>query len=148
MKRLLTVWVFLLLPLCGCNEIPQHWYFAPKFIEADDEFHVACEGYITIYSPSRDVVSTSSTSQSYEIEFTDDYGKPEDLTNIKSYTIRDALSANYAMSPQANSNDTGTTYSNGTPLKPGDQVQWGNNGDAGRAIWNSPGKWSPVPCPR
>jgi hypothetical protein len=131
--------------LCGCDEIPHRLISAPKDIEADGHFYLACEGYVRVYSPSRNVVS--STSRSYEIVFTDDYGKAQDITSVSSYTITDApKDASYAMSSLSNPENLSTTYSDGSKIKVGSDVLWGNNGDAGRARWNGPGKWSPVPC--
>jgi hypothetical protein len=107
--------------------------------------YLACEGYVSIYIPSRDVASSSS--KSYEVLFTDDYGHEQDLKDLTSYTISDAPSdAHYAMGTAATSDNTSTAYSDGSPFKPGGVVWFGKKGDAGRAIWNGKGKWSPVPC--
>jgi len=143
---ILFIVVALAFLLCGCQYIPEHLHFAPKTVEADGQVYLACEGAIWIYSPSRDIASSSS-SKSYEVVFTDDYGHSRDLKDLSSYTVSDAADdAHYAMSPATVDNTT-TAYSDGTPMKPGAIVLFGK-GDAGRAIWNGPGKWSPVPCPK
>jgi hypothetical protein len=126
----------------GCDSIPQH--VAPKAIVADGVSYTACEGFIWVYSPSRGIVD--STAKSYEIEFTDDYGKAQDLKEIKSFTIREDPDAHYAMAMVANPDNKSTTYSNGTPITKGNVVLFGNNGDGGRAIWNGAGDWASVPC--
>jgi len=134
-----------LLPFVGCGYIPDHAHSAPKSVEADGTHYLACEGMILVYSPSKEVASASS--KTYEIEFTDDYGKPVDLKLVGSYMITDAPSdAHYAMSDYANPANMTTAYSNGTPFTPGVIVLWGDKGSLGRAKWKGPGEWLPVPC--
>jgi hypothetical protein len=144
LEKLRALRLFSLVLLCGCDNIPAHWHSAPKTVQADNQEYLACQGDIWIYSPSRNVASSSS--KSYEIEFTDDYGHPRDLKNLTSYTISDGpTDPHYAVASVATPDNTATTYSDGSPMKPGVVVLFAN-GDAGRAIWNGPGKWSPVPC--
>lgn len=131
----------------GCNSIPSGISTAPKEIEADHAAYVACEGFVIVYHPSRDIADSSS--KTYEITFTDDYGKSQDLKDISVYTIREPAvgqALNYAMPSVASPSNTSTTYSNGQPIPMGGVVMFGNYGDQGRAIWLGPGKWKPVPC--
>jgi hypothetical protein len=131
--------------LSSCNQIPEHWHSAPKLIDADGSSYVACTGMIRVYNPSRDV--TSSSSPSYEIVFTDNYGQAQDLKNLKSYQVADVgHEVYYVMPSSANPDNTTTTFSNGTPMTPGNIVFFGDNGSQGRARWDGPGKWNPVPC--
>jgi hypothetical protein len=144
LKRLMLA-LFALSLLCGCRNIPNNWYTAPKTIQADGSTYLACEGVITLYSPSRGIVDSSS--KSYELLFTDDYGQQKDIKSITSYSIEEAPDAHYAMPDVTTPENMTTTYSNGTPMTTGSTVFFGqHNGDQGRAIWNGPGKWSPVPC--
>ena len=131
----------------GCENIPSGVSVAPKLIEADGSLYTACEGYITVYHPSRDIADSSS--QTYEITFTDDYGKARDLKDVKAYTIRKTepnLPLNYATPAGANPSDTTTKESNGQPLMVGHTYWFGKDGDEGRVKWAGPGKWEPVPC--
>jgi len=144
--------------LTACSNIPSGMNPAPKIIEADGNSYVACSGFITVYEPSRDIADSSSSQKTYELTFTDDYGKAQDLKRVKSYTIirpgqneagsppdtKQVLS--YAMPAVATPDNTTTVYSNGQPMIKGSIVLFGNNGDAGRARWEGPGKWQPVPC--
>jgi hypothetical protein len=142
--------------LTACANIPGGMNAAPKIIEADGTFYVACSGFITVYQPSRDVADSSQ--KTYEITFTDDYGKEQDLKRVKSYSVlrpdqNEAGSPpgtkqvlNYAMAAVANPANTTTKYSNGQPIIKGSIVYFGEKGDAGRARWQGPGKWEPVPC--
>jgi hypothetical protein len=140
-----ALFLVVVLPLLGCNHIPAHWHQAPKVVEVDGQNHLACKGSILIYSPSRNTASSSSNT--YEIVFTDDYGQSQDAENVTSYSVSDApKDAHYAMSASASPDNLSTAYSNGIPFKPGNVVEWGSNGNAGRAIWEGPGKWVPVPC--
>jgi hypothetical protein len=132
-------------PLLGCNQIPAHWHQAPKVVDVDGQNHLACKGSILVYSPSRNNLSSSSTT--YEIVFTDDYGQSRDIKNVTSYSVSEAPEdAHYAMSAYASPDNLSTAYSNGVRFQAGSVVEWGTNGEAGRAIWRGPGKWAPVPC--
>jgi hypothetical protein len=71
--------------LTACSNIPNGTSLAPKTIEADGNYYVACSGFITVYQPSRDVADSSQ--KTYEITFTDDYGKAQDLRRIKSFVV-------------------------------------------------------------
>jgi hypothetical protein len=146
MPPIRRVSVVLLLALTGgCDEVPDHTHFAPKTVVVDKQEYLACEGYIRIYHPPRDVASSSSSH--YEIVFTDDYGQPMDLKDVASYTVKDApKDASYAMAGVANSLNLSTTYSNGQPLVPGSVVYFGKDGSDGRARWNGKGQWAPVLC--
>jgi hypothetical protein len=131
---------------CGCDNVPAHAHPAPKTIIANGREYLACEGFVTVYDPSRDIASSSS-SHMYEIVFTDDYGKSMDLKDVTSYTVKDApKDASYTMAAVATSDNLSTTYSNGQPIQQGATVVFGKDGDGGRAIWNGKGKWSPAPC--
>jgi hypothetical protein len=142
--------------LTACANIPGGMNSAPKVIEADGTSYVACSGFITVYQPSRDVADSSQ--KTYEITFTDDYGKAQDLKRVKSYSIlkpdqNEAGSPTgtkqvltYAMPDVATPENMTTTYSNGQPMIKGSIVDFGDKGDAGRARWQGPGKWEPVPC--
>lgn len=108
--------MFSLIPLCGCDEVPLHWFSAPQTVTADGQVHLACGGIIRIYSPSRDI-KASSSSKSYEVVFNDEYGQSQDLTDLTSYTISDAQKdAHYAMPYVATPDNLSRTFSNGTPL--------------------------------
>lgn len=142
--------------LPACSNVPSAMSSAPKIIEADGNYYTACSGTIFIYQPSRDV--GDSSQKTYEVTFTDDYGKAQDLKPVKSYTIlkpdqsesgsppnaKQALT--YAMPAAANPENMTTVYSNGQPMTEGSIVWFGNNGDSGRARWEGPGKWEAVPC--
>ena len=127
----------------GCSAVPRNFYSTPKNIEIDGRSYTACSGTVWVYSPSREVAA--STEKSYEIMFSDNYGRDQDFKDVTSYTISDDEHAMYAM-PDVLPGPDDTKYSNGTPFKPGDVVWFGKHGDGGRAIWISPGKWKPVPC--
>jgi hypothetical protein len=144
MRRLSILCMFSLISLCGCDEVPLHWFSAPQTVTADGQVHLACEGVIRVYSPSRDI-KASSSSKSYEVVFTDEYGQSQDLTDLTSYTISDApKDAHYAMGP-ATPENLSKTYSDGTPMQVGGTVLF-SEGKSGRAIWHGSGKWSPIPC--
>jgi hypothetical protein len=129
----------------GCGDIPTHTHTSPKSITADGQDYLACEGLVRVYDPPRGVASSSS-SHLYEIVFQNEYGKEVDLTDVKTYTIRDApADASYAMAPNANAGNRSSTYSDGQPLRKGETVVWGK-GEQGRAIWLGPGQWTPTPC--
>jgi len=131
---------------CGCGNIPAHTHSAPKTIIADGTEYLACEGYVTVYNPSRDIVSSSS-GHSYEIVFTDNYGKSIDLKDVTSFVVKEApQDASYAMASVATSDNLSTTYSNGQPMLPGAIVFFGKDGESGRAKWLGRGQWRPVPC--
>jgi hypothetical protein len=129
----------------GCSAVPANFYSTPKQMEIDGISYTACSGTIWIYSPSRDVAS--STEKSYEVTFTDDYGRFEDLKDVKSYTITNEDYATYAM-PDPVPGPDDTKYSNGRPFVTGDVVWFGKDGSNGRATFISPGNWKPVPCPK
>jgi hypothetical protein len=131
----------------ACNDIPTHVSRSPKIIEADGNQYTACTGDITVYEPSREVAESSQ--RTYEITFTDNYGGEEDLQDVRTYTVRSPKSGevlDYAMPPEAVPSNTGTTYSGGQPIQPGDIVTFGKG--EGKARWLGPGKWEPVPCGR
>jgi len=153
--RLLLVAAFAAI-LTACSNIPSGTSAAPKIIVADGSSYTACSGFIVVYQPSRDVADSSQ--KTYEITFTDDYGKTRDLKRVNSYTIlrpdqNEAGSPpgakqvlTYAMPAAAIPENTTTVYSNGQPIIKGSMVWFGKDGDAGRARWQGPGKWEPVPC--
>jgi len=120
------------------------FFLSPKRILANGSEYTACEGAILLYHPSRGIVASNTST--YEIVFTDEYGQHQDLKDLTSYTVRDYPDAHYAMPYWANADNKTTTYSNGTPLHSGNVVLWGEQGKAGRARWDGPGKWEPVPC--
>lgn len=129
----------------ACSNVPSTFSPAPKIIEADDHDYTACSGLIVIYQPSRDVASSSQ--KTYEITFTDDFGKAQDLKRVKSYTILNPDRVlTYAMPYAANPENMTTVYGDGQPMIKGSMVWFGNKGDAGRARWQGPGKWEAVPC--
>jgi hypothetical protein len=133
--------------LFGCNHIPNGVSMAPKIIEVDGREYIACEGFVNIYQPSRDIADSSS--KTYEITFTDDYGKTRDLKDIAIYAVREPQASeplNYAMPTSANPSNTTATYVNGEQIRPGSVVVFGKDGDEGIAQWLGPGKWKPVPC--
>lgn len=144
-SALAALTVILALFCCGCGDVPRTVRTAPKIIEAGGVQYTACEGFITVYRPSRDVADSSR--ETYEITFSDEYGKERDLKGLSGYTIREpgtSQALSYAMPPEANPSNTARTYSNGRPLSVGDVVTFGNAGS--RARWNGPGQWEPVPC--
>jgi hypothetical protein len=146
MKRIFAiVLTFGGLASVSCNKVPAHIHTAPKVIFADGSFFIACSGAIEVYSPSRKVVSASK--ESYEIVFTNSYGKSQDLEDVTTFRIEEPSSpVNYAL--PSNPNDSGV-YSNGQTIPIGAVVLFGNDGDDGRAIWKgstATEKWSPIPC--
>jgi hypothetical protein len=131
----------------ACDDVPSGVHFAPKLIKADGILYTACTDQIYTYHPSRDIAA--STQPSYEVTFTDDYGREQDLKDLNAYTIikpDEKGPLTFAMAASATPDNKMIAYSNGTPFKPGDVVLFGNNGDAGRAIWKGAGQWSAVPC--
>jgi hypothetical protein len=139
--------VLIILLSFGWKNVPSGISTAPKLIVVDGTTYVACEGFIKVYQPSREIADSSR--KTYEITFTDEYGRTRDARGVKDYTIRqpeEGQTLNYAMPSFANPSNTTTTFSDGQPFHPGNVVVWGNNGDEGRAKWLGPGKWEPVPC--
>jgi hypothetical protein len=131
-----AVLLLLILVTSGCSEVPSNYFSAPKELEIDGTSHIACTGVIWIYSPSRNVAD--STTKSYEITFTDDYGRPQDLRDVRSYTIRNAESATYAM-PDPAPGPGITHYSDGTPFTSGQIVFFGKDGDGEEQSLLAPG---------
>lgn len=127
----------------GCSHVPSNYFFAPKELEIDGTSHIACSGLIWIYSPSRNIAD--STKKTYEITFTDDYGRSRDFKEVVSYTVRNTKNATYVM-PYPVPGPEVTRYGNGVPFTPGDIVLFGGHGDGGRARFVGPGDWKPVPC--
>ena len=144
MRLLLTIAVFVtLLAVVGYEYMPAHLHMAPKIIQANGVSYLACEGWITVYSPSREVASSSP--KSYEVTFYDGSGKYQDLAALSAYTIVDAPdNAHYDMPIEANRKNMSDLAPNGSLLTPGQTVFYG--GSLGRAIWEGPGKWKSVPC--
>ena len=131
----------------GCNRIPSSVSMAPKIIEADGAEYIACEGFVNVYQPSREIADSSS--KTYEISFTDEYGKTRDLKDIRIYTVREPQASealSHAMPAAANPSNTTITYENGQQIQPGSVVVFGKDRDEGEAEWLGPGKWKPVPC--
>ena len=144
MRLLLTIAVFVTrLAVVGYEYMPAHLHMAPKIIQANGVSYLACEGWITVYSPSKEVASSSP--KSYEVTFYDGSGKYQDLAGLSSYTIVDAPdNAHYDMPIEANGKNMSDLAPNGSLLTPGQTVFYG--GSLGRAIWEGPGKWKSVPC--
>jgi hypothetical protein len=131
----------------GCNHIPSSVSMAPKMIEADGAEYIACEGFVNVYQPSREIADSSS--KTYEITFTDEYGRTRDLKDIRVYAVREPQASeplSHTMPSAANPSNTTTTYANGQQIQPGSVVVFGKDGDEGEAEWLGPGKWKPVPC--
>ena len=73
---------------------------APKIVEADGSVYTACSGLITVYHPSREVADSSD--RTYEITFTDEFGKDQDLKQVRSYRIlQPTETLRYAMPAEA-----------------------------------------------
>jgi hypothetical protein len=146
MKLLMTACLSVaLLGAAAYEYVPAHLHAAPKIIQANGILYLACEGWITVYSPSRDVASSSP--RTYEITFYDGSGKYQDLKRLGSYSVVDAPSnAHYDMPIEANPKNMSNMAPNGSLLTPGQTVSYGDNGDLGRAVWDGPGKWKSIPC--
>ena len=126
----------------GCSGwLPTH--LAPKTIIIDGTTYTACSGIVKVYSPSRGVVSSSS--KTYEITFTDEFGQSQDFEQVSSYSIIENPNATYAMPDYSPSPDDERSAAELAGL--GAIMLFGNNGDEGMAIFISPGKWKAVPCP-
>jgi hypothetical protein len=134
--------LFIVIGIMGCSKVPKY-DFSPKAIRANGFSYTACEGIIRVYSPSRNVESSSSIT--YEITFTDEFGQHQELKDLTYYSIEQIKDANYAM-PYPLPGPDSIKYSNGEPFKHGDKILWGKEGDKGRAIYKGPGQWDPVPC--
>jgi hypothetical protein len=128
--------------LGACSEIPD-MHRAPQNIFADGVNYTACTGIVNVYTPSRDV--SDSSEKTYEITFTDDFGKLQDLEDIHSYQITKDPAKVYMM-PYSMPDASVTKYANGAAFVVGDVVMFGKDGDDGRAMYVSPGSWKPVPC--
>jgi hypothetical protein len=148
MKLLLTTFVIVVpLAIVGYQYMPAHLHAAPKIIQANGISYLACEGWITVYSPSREVASSSP--KSYEITFYDGSGKYQDLKALGFYAIVDAPSnAHYDVPIEASPKNMSQLAPNGSRLTPGQTVFYGYSDDRalGRVIWDGPGKWRSVPC--
>lgn len=144
MRLLLTIGAIVaLLAIGGYEYMPAHLHIAPKIIQANGISYLACEGWITVYSPSREIASSSP--KSYEITFYDGSGTFQDLKGLGVYAIIEAPNnAHYDMPIEANPKNMSKLAPNGSLLTPGQTVFYG--GSFGRAIWDGPGKWKSVPC--
>jgi hypothetical protein len=152
--------------LSSCSLFHSNFYSSPKSIRADGITYTARRDTIWLYSPSRDVASSSE--KTYEATFVDEFGHYQDVKDIRSYSITDELDATYAMPGSLPGPDV-TTYSTGGPFMPGDIVlfgtdtfgptegtqrtfrqadgtQFGKNRDFEMATYEGPGDWKPVPC--
>ena len=144
---LIACLIFGSLALVGYQYLPAHLHAAPKLIQANGITYLACEGWITVYSPSREVASSSP--KSYEITFYDSSGAFQDVKGLGFYAIVDAPSnAHYDMPIAASPKNMSDLAPNGSLLTPGQTVFYGYSDDRakGRAIWDGPGKWKSVPC--
>lgn len=148
MRLMLSILViFALLAIVAHVYMPEHLHAAPKIIQANGISFLACEGWITVYSPSREVASSSP--KSYEITFYDGSGKFQDLKGLGFYAIVEAPSnAHYDMPIEASRKNKSDLAPNGSRLTPGQTVVYGYSDDSasGRAIWDGPGNMKSVPC--
>jgi hypothetical protein len=148
MRLLLTTCLIVaLLAIVAYEYMPEHLHAAPKIIQANGISYLACEGWITVYSPSREIASSSP--KSYEITFYDGSGTFQDLKGLGFYAIVDAPgNAHYDMPIEATPKNMSKLAPNGSLLTPGQTVLYGYSDDppSGRAIWDGPGKWKSVPC--
>jgi hypothetical protein len=142
MRKTLPAVTFLLFA-SGCSSVPSNFFSAPKELQLDGNFYLACTDFVYLYSPSRDIASSSA--KTYEFTFIDDYGQEQDVKDISTYTIREAPNATFAM-PSPVPGPEITTYRGGTHFTLGSIIRFGENGKGGRARYVGPGEWKPVPC--
>jgi hypothetical protein len=142
MRKILPTITILLLAN-GCSSIPSNFFMAPKTLQLDGRFYIACTDIIYVYSPSRGVADSSK--KTYEFTFIDEYGQDQDIKEVSTYIIREAPDAAFAMPSPVPGPET-TRYSSGNPFTSGDIVHFGEKGKGGRAKYIRPGEWKPVPC--